>query len=900
MRFYYALIFLLTAGVYCNTAWCLGYKIRGQIIDVKNSVTLPGASVVIAHSVDSSKNGTVTDTAGHFSLGPVKPGKYNIIVSYIGYESYRRSVNVIDANVDLGKINLEANATLNEVKIVDKILAVAQKGDTTEFNAGAYKTHPDADASDLVRKMPGMDVNGKDVKAQGESVTKVLIDGKPFFGTDPYASLKNLPAEVIDKVQVYNEKSDQEKFTGFSEGTTTKTINIITKPDKRNGEFGKAFTGYGSDNTYLAGGNINDFDDDRRISITAQTNDINTQNIGDQNITGLPGGGGGIATTKAAGINYNDKWGKKIDVSGSYTYNESDNQLDRITRRQYILAADSGQVYNETSNSDNRSYSHNFYLRLNYNIDSSNSLLIQPNLSLQKAYSPSSLSGNTKQADTMLNQTINNSSSSLLGYNFSNNLLFRHKFKKAGRTFSINANANNSHNDDNSHLNAQNLFFNDPTLNNNQDQQTISKQNTWALSANANYTEPSGKNGLFQLQYDINYIPALSDRNVYNYSNATESYTIPDTSLSNTFSSRNIAHKGGGSYMLRHEKYEFSIGTYYQLTELSDNQQLPDNFQLSRTFSSFLPIAYFQYKISKTKNLRFSYNTSTYAPSVTQLQNVINNSNQLQLYTGNPDLKQPYQHHFDVHYNATNTTRSTNFFISISGNLTQNYITNNSIIADKDTLLQQNIILPKGSQLTMPVNINGYWSLSAYSSYGMPLKFIKSNLNFNANVNWSRMPAIINSQVNYGNTKAGSIGINLNSNISENVDFMISSSTSLNSDINSLNANINTLYINQANHLTLNLIFWKGFVYQTDVSYEHNSGLSQGFNQDYAVWNMSVGKKFFRKRQGDLRLTVYDLLKENNNIQHLIYQTYIQDMQTTTLQRYLMLTFTYNIRNFRK
>jgi hypothetical protein len=206
---------------------------------------------------------------------------------------------------------------LDEVKIVAKVLAMVQKDDTLEFNAGAYKVNPDADAADLVRKMPSLEISGKNVTAQGESVVKVLVDGKPFFDNDPYASLKNLPAEIIDKVQVYNEKSEQEQFTGFSEGNTSKTINIITKPDKRNGLFGKAYGGLGGDNggegKYGTGFTLNGFDHDRRITLTGQSNNINIQNFSDPNAAGS--GEYGLTNTKATGMNYTDKWGKKMDIT---------------------------------------------------------------------------------------------------------------------------------------------------------------------------------------------------------------------------------------------------------------------------------------------------------------------------------------------------------------------------------------------------------------------------------------------------------------------------------------------------------------------------------------------------------------------------------------------------------
>ncbi len=878
-----------------------GYSIKGRVEDARNRMSLPGATVESINISDSSKRGTVTDTNGNFTITSLQAGKYAISIHFLGYANYNATVLIKDKSADMGMIRLqESGNMLNEVKIVEKILAIVQKDDTTEYNAGAYKTNPDADAADLVKKMPALEVNGKEVKAQGETVTKVLVDGKPFFGTDPYAALRNLPADMIDKVQVYNEKSEQEQFTGFSEGNTTKTINVITRADRRNGAFGKVYAGYGENDTYTSGANLNTFNGNRRITVTAQSNNVNVQNFGDQNLTGAPGGGVSVAKTNAIGINYNDKWGEKTDVSGSYFFNESDNQVYTEMRKTFVLPVDSGQIYNDTNNAPNKSYNHRFSLRLNYTIDSMNSVLFQPQLSLQTSNSNNTEHGITEQSSAMLNETFNNNTSQRLGCNLSASLLYRHRFHKKGRTFSLNLNGGNNHGDGTTIHTAQNTYYNDTALNNVLNQRNVQLQNSRSLNANVIYTEPLRKQGLLQFQYNINYLPANADMNTYDYSNLYNNYSIPDTFLSNTFSSRDITHRAGGSYQYSRKQYSFSIGLYYQLSQLSNEQQLPYSFGLSRNFENILPVLTFHYKISKTKNLQCSYNTATHPPSLSQLQNVVNNANPLQLSTGNPNLKQPYQHSLNIRYNATNTDIATTFSASLTGSVTQNNITNQSIIAQNDTIIQQNILLAKGSQLSMPMNIDGNWNLMTYMAYGLPLKFIKSHLNLNMNAGLLHVPSIINNETNFQTNKTGGFGVSLTSNINENVDFTISSNTGITSNNNSLNTSLNNTFINQGNRAAVNLIFWKGFVFNTDISYQHNSGLSQGYNQDYILWNMSFGKKIFKNRQGDLRLLVYDLLQENKNIQHSITDLYIQDTRSNVLARYYMLVFTYKIRNYKR
>ncbi|MDR3679547.1 MAG: outer membrane beta-barrel protein [Flavipsychrobacter sp.] len=888
---YFSFLLLFALGATC----LYGQSIEGKVYNKNLNIPLQGSTVRLTGSTNFI---FISDTGGYFS-GSVPAGNYRISISRTGYAPFKKDITVQNKDVQLGTIFLNDTSTmLDEVKIVEKIMAVVQKNDTTEYNSGAYKSNPDADAADMVKKMPGIELNGSSVKAQGEAVTKVLIDGKPFFGNDPYAALRTLPAEVIDKVQVYNEKSEQELFTGFSEGNTTKTINIITKASKRNGIFGKVDAGAGVDNTYSTDINLNKFDKDQRITVTGQSNNINVQNFTNQSVAG-PAQALGTALTNAAGINYINKLGKKLDISGSYFFNETDNNATNQLQRRYLATADSGQLYNESNNAHSTNYSHRFNARVNYVIDSANSLLFQPQLSLQNNNRNNSHTGATTQADSLLNQTSNTSSGTQRGYNFSGNLLFRHKFKKAGRTFSLNITGSNNYNNSNTTLNALNQYYGNNLINDTLNQLTPSVQNTWNIAANAAYTEQVSKNTQLELQYTATYVPAHSDNNTYNYSYITDAYTLPDTLLSNTFRNRSLLQKAGGSYQVHGKKYTLSLGVYYQSTNFANSQFFPYTYQFSHSFQNLLPTASLQYKLSKTRNLQANYATATSVPGITQLQSVINNTDPLHLTTGNPELRQPYQHNVTLRYNATNTQNASNFYISGNASYTQHFITNSAIIGQNDTLIQQNILLPKGAQLVMPVNVDGNWMINVSSGYGTPIKSIKSNLNVNASAGLNHTPIIINSISSSQTTQNGGLNITLSSNISENIDFTIRSSCFLASSTNALNPNLNSLTVNETTQGNINIIFWKGFVYNTQFNYQNNSGLSAGYNQDYLLWNMSVGKKFGRKRLADIRILAYDILNQGTNIQHSINDLYIQDTHTDVLHRYFMLIFSYKVRSFK-
>jgi hypothetical protein len=932
-QFMFTLIFLL--GV--SPLWAQeGLQITGVVLDEKNEALI-GAAVQLKGSDGNNISGLPTDIDGQFKFTDLQKGNYAVIITSIGYDEITKTVVLEDVSNDLGKITMKLSSgkTLDEVKITAQAVAVQQKEDTTQFNAGSFKVNPDATAEDLIRKMPGMDLSSGAPKAQGESVGKVLVDGKPFFGDDASSSLKNLPAEIVDKIQVYDERSEQSQFTGFDDGNTTKTINIITKAGKKEGLFGKVYAGGGSDGTknnqsnldykYNVGGNLNYFKGDRRISLIGQTNNINVQNFAAQDLLGISGssggrgfggGGGGrgggmmgggnnafstqsqggINNTNAVGLNYSDKWGKKIDVTGSYFFNNTNNNTNQTITRNYVSPSVADQTYDELSNSSSKNYNHRFNMRFNYTIDSFNSILVVPSLSFQNNSSESYQQANTyRNLSTTLNSSNNQYGSNLDGYNIGSMFLYRHKFKKQGRTLSLWANGTKSVNDGNTNLlSSFNSIDTAYTVN----QQADYTKNNWNINTNLSYTEPISKRSFLQAQYGINYQSGASDKRTYNYNPLTGGYSELDTLLTNIFNTDYLTHKGGLTYRYAFKKLNLNFGVDFQHAQLQSDRVMPYVSNLNKQFNNILPSARMQYQISKSKNMRFFYRTSTTAPSVDQLQDVINNANLLQLSAGNPNLKQSYQHRLNGMYNATNTNNNSTFFMMLSGTVTQDYIGNKTIIPNAETHLGNGLILQPGQQFTKPENMGGYYNVRSFATYGMPIKALKSNINVNGSVNYIRTPGIINDAKNYANNTGLGFGLVLSSNINENIDFTLSSNSSYNIVKNTLNTASNTNYFNQNSRLSVNYIFWKGIVFNTELNHQYYSGLTAGYNQNFLLWNMSLAKKIL-KQQGEIKFSVYDLLKQNNSIVPTVNDAYIQYARTNVLQQYFMVTFTYNLRYFK-
>ncbi len=854
---------------------------------------------------------------------------------------------------DMILLNKEESMSAVEIKTQ----AVLVKGDTTEINANNFKVNPDATAEDLVGKMPGVSSSNGQIQAQGETVKKVLVDGKPFFGEDPNAALKNLPAEVVGKIQIYDAKSDQSLFSGIDDGNTTKTMNIITKSQFRNGLFGRGFAGIGQsiegtgDQTKYKGGiTINSFKGNRRLTFLSQINNINEQNFSFEDLMGSTGGAGnrgggmggmggnrggmggggsfftgsqsGITTTRAIGLNYSNQWGKNVELSGSYFLTSTANIKSTETNRNYIVGDISKGTLNyaETnpSNTDNLSHRANF--RLNWKLDSTNSLLFEPQISLQQNTSVNPLLANTINGlGETISQLNNYTKSNTDGYRASSNILYRHSFKKKGRTFSTEVNPGINGQTGNTILTNSNQLLTSTTT---RDQKTDLLKNTNTFSGNMVFTESLDSNNFIAATVSTNINQNNNDRLAYLKDAAALGYTRLDTFFSSKFVNGYSQHKVGVSY--RYQTYKWNITTSLdgQLALLDGKQSMPKNSDLSRQFTSLLPSFQARYNLGMKRNLRMNYNTSNNAPSIDQLQPVINNNNTMQLSTGNPMLVQDYQHSLFLRYFSVTPETGKNVFWMINSQYSNNYMSNKTILGGRTSewiLLDSNlykgpqgslnnsytgndsVLLSPGGQLTIPVNVNGYYSLRLFGSWGKTIK--KINVNTNAGITTSHIPSMIqlgNSKalVNYATNPSVTAGLVLASNISEKLDFTVSGNGAYSQVVNSIQKSNNQTYINYNSRFAINFMPTNKWVINSDVTYQAYQGLSSSFNQKYYLWNAGLGYKFMKGNAGELRLTAFDILNQNRSIQRNVTQTYYEDVKTKVLTRYLMVTFTYKLRKF--
>lgn len=903
------------------TAFGQSYTLKGKLIDKQEDTPLFGAYIIITEKDNNGSGNAISEDDGTFIIENLPNGVYNIKVTYVGYDTYEQELTINGTDLNLGIVDMRSGSVdLSQVVVTGKQVLATQDGDTTSFNANAFKVNPDADAEDLIKKMPGVVIQDGKVQAQGEEVQEVLVDGKPFFGNDPTAALKSLPAEVIDKIQVFDQKSEQAQFTGFDDGNTTKTINIVTKSNMRNGQFGKVYAGYGYEDRYQVGGNNNFFSGNRRISIIGMSNNINQQNFAADDLLGVVGssrgrrggrGGGGnsfnvrqqngITTTNALGVNYSDKWGKKFNISGSYFFNRSDNSLTQNLNRDFLDIEEVTESYQEFSASNSTNINHRVNARMEYKIDDKNSISFRPRLTIQQNDGADSTFGQTVLGSTLLNDANNVFGSDLSAINYSGNLLYRHRFNTPRRTISFNVSSGYNNRIGTSNLLSQNNYFFPSNRADTLDQFANTDNNGWNMSGNISYTEPIGKKGMLMINTRRTYNQSTSFVETFDYEEETLDYTGFNPLLSNNFDNNNVSQQIGAGYNYRPSRdLMMMVRVTGQRATLINDQTYPIETEVTRSFNNVLPFVMFRYNKSKTENLRVFYRTSTRTPTSTQLQDVLDNSNPLQLSIGNPGLNQAYTQSVFLRYKKTNTDKATVFYTLVSASFTNDHITNSTYLARNGNPIFDNLNVSPGAQLTQPVNLDGYQNFRTFLTYGVPVTPIKSNFNLNLSANYIRTPGLINDELNFSNSYTYGAGITLSSNISENVDFTLTSNTSINQVRNTLIPTSNSQYLDQRTQFTINLISPKGLVFRTEASHQFYSGLSDGFNENYLIWNAAVAQKFLKDRRGELSLTLFDILKQNTSIRRNITDIYIEDVQTEVLQQYVMLTFRYQIRNFGK
>ena len=917
------LLIISTGFIFLSVSAQKNGSIKGVVFDTIAKQPVPAATITVLQRSDSSLvTFTMTNKLGEFSLTNVPYGDYRLLVTHVNYHNVNKYFTINDArkNIDLANVEVsDKNKVLEEVVVMAEAPPVTLIGDTVQYNAGSFKTKPNAVVEDLLKKMPGIQVE-KDgtVKAQGQEVKKVLVDGKEFFGTDPKIATKNLPADAVDKVQVYDRQSDMAQLTGFDDGNSEKTINLKLKKDKKKGVFGKVNAGGGTDGRYQGRFNVNSFKGARQMSVIGMGNNTNAEGFSFMDILSFSGGmnqlgGGGnsgsvninissndalagvmggsnnkaINTTWAGGANYNNIIGTKMEVQSNYFFSRYNPVTDQKLSRQYILP-DSTYFYNQSSRTNNLSYSHRFNLTYDYLIDSMHSLKFTPALSLQnsKTHSVSAYETLSEQL-LQSNKGLSDNFSASDGYNFTGTLLFRKKFKRKGRTFSLSLGSTLNNSDGNGELESVNQFYNklgNLVKTDSINQRSVSESEIRGYNTRAVYTEPLFKRSLLELSVSKNESRSVSDKITYDYNRNSGKHDLVNPLLTNNYENVYGTATAGIRLRTQKKKYNYSIGVTWQNADLNGTiKSGSKDSVITKSFYNILPNARFQYNFTRFKNLQVDYRASTNQPSVSQLQPVPDISNPLNIKLGNPDLKQEFTHRINVNYTGMNPFRNKSFFWFSSYSFTNNKIVNFDVL---DSF---------GRKTTTYINVNGVYNLNNDISLGWPLRFLKATMNFNTGVGYSKSIQFINAFRNNIYNISIDPSVEISKSFKDKFDLTLSGGFTYNKAKYSLQSSLNNNYLTQDYGVDVGWQLPKNFYLSTDFQYTISSQRSAGYNAKVPLWNASFSKLFLKYNRGELKLSVYDLLDENKAIVRNTNANYIEDQSNRVLKRFFLLGFTYSL-----
>ena len=928
--------------------------VTATVVDADTGESVVGAVLTLTPVKTPEKKQYFTSAfKGAVSIPSLAYGEYSLSGAFLGYNNLDTTFRVSASKVSLGLLKLKPGVQIETVVKEAKALRTSQKGDTVSYNAGAFKVVADADVEGLLKKMPGITVTDGTVEAQGETVKKVFVDGKEFFGEDVTTAIKSLPAEAVDRVEVYNKLSDAAEFSGMDDGEGYKALNIVTRPGMRQGQFGKLYAGFGYDADtetedkfkYIAGGNANVFSGDSRISFIGLFNNVNQQNFSFEDILGVSGGGGGrrggmgnymvrpqsgVASVNAIGVNYSDTWGKRNQVTfqGSYFFNNT-NTENRSTVEKWYEAPMIPDTLSTNGYSDTKGYNHRFNARLEWKISENQNLMIRPRFSYQSNDPWSRTTGwqygAPADGGSGYSRTDNFSDALRHGYNVGTSAVYRAKLGKNGRTITLDGSFSYSDNTNNSNS-WSNILATQPdrpavdpvtgvwdpaNYTELRYLRNLAPSSSYSLRGSFTYTEPVAKYAQVSLQYRISYNSQERDKRSFVTDDDTFTGGVLNPLLSNSYESGYLTQSVGPGFRFSKERNTFIANVYYQRSALDGQIVRDDAEKIKHAYNNVTYFMMGQLNINRENSLRLFVSSYTDSPSITDLQSVYDVSDAQNISHGNPNLKPTYSHRVNFHYTNSNVEKGRTFMWMFSMNTTLDYTAQHLVQRPGDITIDGQAYSPNFYSTTE--NLDGYWQLRTHLSYGLPIGFLKSNFNVMAGVIYTKTPSMLGGTVDAatGMISGGerndtkNMGYDfravLGSNISENVDFTLSWNGTYNEATNSLNADKSkNRYFNHTAQGNLKMVFPLGFTFTASAAYSQYIGFTNDYSEDYLLCNVWLGKKVFRNKRGEVMVGVNDLFNQNRAFSRSTGSGYTQNSTNSVIGRYYMVQFNYNLRRFGK
>ena len=886
-----------------------GVNVTGSVVEQGSDTPIEQATVRLLNVKDSAMvRGVVSARNGSFTLKNVKKGSYLLHITFIGYDPLYQPLQITGKKnpVNVGKLELSDGAIeLGEAVVIGKAPEVTVRNDTVEYNADSYKVTEGSVLEDLLKKMPGVEVDSEGkITVNGKEVKKVMVDGKEFFSDDPKVASKNLPAKMIDKLQVLDTKSDMAQMTGFDDGEEETVINLTVKPGMKQGWFGNAYGGYGSKDRYEGNAMVNRFVNNDQITFMGGANNTNNMGFSDLASTmfsGMGGGGGrrggfgagsGITSSGNAGLNFSKEFKPdKLTLGGNTRYSHSDNDARSKSDRQNILPGDSSSYDNSEAMSRTKSDNFGVDFRLEWKPDTMTQLIFRPSFSLSH-----SMNDNFSDATTLDNErdTVNtnksNNYSESNGYNLNASIDFSRKLNNKGRVFSATLSGGNSDSYSDGMNRSDIVYFNqtDALKNSIIDQRSRYDNKGFNYRAYVSWVEPIGHNNFIQATYSISQRKQEALKNVYNQ-DADGIYNVLDSAYSQSYRNNFISQRASLSFKSQRAKFNYTIGLNLDPSYSSSENFVGDTTlsKITRKVVNLSPMAQFNYMFDKRTNLRIMYNGRTSQPSMTQLQPVADISDPTNITIGNPDLNPRYTNNVFIRFQQFTPEKQRAFMIMANGS----YIIN-------DIVSYTSYNQETGVKTTTYKNVNGNYSGNVRMMLNTPLKNKKFSINSMTMASFANSNGYINEEKN----------TNLNLILSERggidfrssyLDLGVNGNIRYNATSNSLQKenNQNTFNYGAGGYTTIYLPL--NFKIESDVNWYTNSGYGDGFKQNEVLWNASASKSFLKNNQGTLRFKIYDILQQRSNISRSVTASYIQDSEYNTLGSYFMVHFIYRFSIFK-
>ncbi|MDO4782239.1 MAG: outer membrane beta-barrel protein [Capnocytophaga felis] len=898
--------------IYTLLLWLVGslcafsqqFIVTGKIYDKATEKPLEAATVFLKSVRDSSLvNYTISDAKGVFNLkAKSQEPELDLFITHIGNASYKKRITTSKSVLDLGVISMEMKAEeLEAVEVLSEAIPITVKKDTLEFNADAFKLRPDATVEELLKNLPGVEVDTKgNITVNGTPVNEILVNGKPFFD-DPKIATKNLTKDIVKKIQVSDTKTKEQKFTKEEGDPNNKSINIVLKEDKNKGYFGRATAGYGNKDRYELNGFGNYFKDKTRVSVLGSSNNINALGFEFDEVFGMMGniqslsfsngailadginfaaGGDGFNQSHTTGISYVDEYSKGLEVDANYFYTHSDNESHSRSDRETTLPDRHYFSHNERWGN---SWGNSHHLRggLEYKIDSLTQISVRPRISISRNNSHNKSEEASYDSDrNPVNQSLSKSNSHNHNVSFENRVSFNRRFKGTKGSWGVSlANTNNRSEREQELYNKREIFGSHPSTQiRDQHQNTDNRSDHYYLRANLRY--PLFKDFLLRAGYNLSKTDAKNNVNTYD-ADANGNYADFNTALSSDFLTENTRHKPEVGFECRTGKFRFNgdVGMIYNRIE---NQDFLRNLELDKTFRNSDFRFRMNYEVKKGTTLSFNYNTNTRVPSVSQLQPIENVNNPLHTFTGNPDLKPTFSSQFQINLNNYNWETRSGIFVNFSADFQRDKIT--SVTLTNNDLTRK----------TTYTNIDGDFSIHGNGKFNKSYKLDKNKIGYqlmffgniaknNLFSNGTRY-AITNYNV--------SPSVVLEYNYDEKVDLNLGYSPSFTKATYDLEAFKNQDYSTQRAYLKITTYVPKNVVFGNDIEFSHHPYMGEGFRKTYFYWNMSLGYKFLNEK-ATLQLKAFDVLNQTVDAWRTITQDYLEDSQKLMLKQYFMLSFSY-------